>query len=75
VGGAALVAVSTAGAYWKSQIPVPAYTALRVIDGDTFETTEKQLIRLANVNAPELENCLGPEAKAEMEKLVINKLI
>jgi endonuclease YncB( thermonuclease family) len=72
-GGAALLAVSTAGVYWKSKMAVPAYTVMRVIDGDTFETTEKQLIRLDDVDTPELELCGGPEAKAEMEKLVLDK--
>lgn len=52
---------------------VPAYTVARVIDGDTFETTEKQLVRLANLMAPELDYCGGPEAKAQLEKFVLGK--
>lgn len=52
--------------------PVPAYSVMRVIDGDTFETTEKQLIRLASVNSPELEYCGGPEAKRALEKKLLN---
>ena len=52
---------------------VPAYTVSRVIDVDTFVTTEKQYIRVASTDAPELERCGGPEAKAELEKLVLGK--
>lgn len=46
---------------------------MRVIDGDTFETTEKQIIRLASVDAPELNYCGGQEAKTALEKLVLNQ--
>jgi endonuclease YncB( thermonuclease family) len=55
------------------KIPVPSYRAMRVIDGDTFETEERQLIRLTGINAPELEYCYGPESKEALEKLVKNK--
>lgn len=68
-----LVLVSAGGAYYKMKTAVPAYTVKRVIDGDTFETAEKQLIRLADVDAPELVYCGGNEAKNELEKLVLNK--
>lgn len=47
--------------------------ALRVIDGDTFETEEKQVIRLASTEAPELEHCGGKEAKDQLEKLILNQ--
>lgn len=52
---------------------LPSYQALRVIDGDTFETTEHQVIRLANVDAPEYQYCGGPEAKEQLEKLISGK--
>lgn len=71
------VVIGTAAAvlglgFWSSKA---FYTVSRVIDGDTFVTKEKQIIRLDSVNAPELNNCLGQEAKAEMEKLVLNKKV
>lgn len=76
--GAAALAVS--GAFWwlgtptgKNYFRVPAYRALRVIDGDTFETTERQLIRLTGIDAPDLELCDGREAKQYLEKLIMNK--
>jgi micrococcal nuclease len=72
-GVAGLVAVSTAGAYWKLTKEVPAYEVIRVIDGDTFETREKQLIRLAEIDAPEPELCGGTEAKKYLTELVTGK--
>lgn len=57
----------------KRKIPVPAYHAERVIDGDTFVTTEHQSIRLADIDAPDLRFCGGTEAKKELERLVLEK--
>jgi len=54
-------------------INVPAYRATQVIDGDTFDTDVKQLIRIASVDAPELDRCGGAEAKKELEKLILGK--
>jgi endonuclease YncB( thermonuclease family) len=45
----------------------------RVIDGDTIVLEGKGKIRLANINAPELEYCLGKEAKERLEKLILGK--
>jgi endonuclease YncB( thermonuclease family) len=45
----------------------------RVIDGDTFETVDKARIRFDTLDAPELVNCGGPEAKAALEKLLTGK--
>lgn len=73
------VALLASGMFWyiKSpqgiKIPVPSYRAMRVIDGDTFETEERQLIRLTGIDAPEIGNCDGKEAKATLEELVLNK--
>ncbi len=54
-------------------IPVTSYTAIRVFDGDTFETAEKQYIRLSGINAPERGMCGSVEAKKQLEKLVLGK--
>ena len=59
---AAILSTAAAGFLWFSgnhgkSIQVPAYSVLRVIDGDTFETKEHQIIRLASVEAPELDTC------------------
>ncbi len=54
-------------------IGVPSYTAIRVFDGDTFETKEKQYIRVSGIDAPELGRCGSEEAKKMLEKLVLGK--
>lgn len=54
-------------------ITVPSYTAIRVFDGDTFETKEKQYIRLSGINTPEMGQCGSEEAKKELEKLILGK--
>lgn len=66
------------GAIWffgkgKPLFPLPTYHVLSVTDGDTFQTLEKQRIRLTDIQAPELENCGGSEAKQTLEKLILNK--
>jgi len=73
------VALLASGMFWyiKSpqgfKIPVPSYRAMRVIDGDSFETEERQFIRLTGIDAPELENCDGKEAKEALGKLILDK--
>jgi len=70
-----VLAATAGGLYLKiGGVKVPAYEAVRVIDGDTFETREKQLTRLASVDALELEYCSGAEAKKALEKLVMGNL-
>lgn len=54
-------------------IAVPSYTAIRVFDGDTFETKEKQYIRLSGINSPEMGRCGSQEAKKELERLILGK--
>ena len=67
-----IIATSLGLGYWSSKA---FYTVTEVVDGDTFVTTEKQYIRLDSVNAPELQDCMGPEAKAQLEKLVLHKKV
>src|SRR3989344_154209 len=47
----------------------------RVLDGDTLVLVGDQSIRLSNINAPELELCLGNEAKQRLDELVLNKRV
>ena len=73
-----LVATSIASgilglSFGKAKLNVPSYQAVRIIDGDTFETEEKQWIRLSGIDAPEKGFCGYNEAKKELEKLVIGK--
>jgi len=44
-----------------------------VLDGDSFSIPPGQTIRLANVDAPELEFCYGQEAKEGLGKLILGK--
>lgn len=67
--GASLVLVFGHG----KSVPVPSYTAIRVFDGDTFETQEKQYIRLSGINSPEMGLCGSSEAKKELETLILGK--
>ncbi|MBU0571971.1 MAG: thermonuclease family protein [Candidatus Omnitrophica bacterium] len=48
-------------------------TVTKVIDGDTFWTSKK--IRLARVEAPELNAPNGQKAKQKLESLILNKSI
>lgn len=79
-GVTAVISAATVGVLWfngtnKKPIQVPSYRALRVIDGDTFETEEHQIIRLASVEAPEKGLCGAPEATKALEKLISKKPI
>ncbi len=55
------------------KIIVPAYTAIEIVDGDTFKTSEKQIIRIDGIDAPEIDRCGGPEAKQYLTDLISNK--
>lgn len=48
---------------------------LGVIDGDTLVLDGKVRLRLRSVDAPELDNCGGPESKQELERLVSEKKV
>jgi hypothetical protein len=44
-----------------------------VFDGDTFETKEKQYIRISGIDAPEMGRCGSEEAKSALENLILGK--
>lgn len=48
---------------------------ISVYDGDTFWIKSGDRVRLLGVNAPELDKCLGQEAKQKLSDLVANKII
>ncbi|KKU27671.1 MAG: Micrococcal nuclease-like protein nuclease [Candidatus Amesbacteria bacterium GW2011_GWA2_47_11b] len=52
-----------------------SYEVAKVVDGDTFDTSEKQIVRLASVLAPEWNQCAGNDAKSLLEKLVFGKKV
>lgn len=77
LGGGFLLS-ALANIYLLKRPPVaatPQYKVIGVIDGDTFVIEGKHKIRLRHVQAPELEFCGGPEAKAELEKLIVDKYV
>jgi micrococcal nuclease len=53
----------------------PYETVTSVIDGDTFTISNRQTIRLFNVDAPELTYCYGNEAKIALEKMILGKKV
>ncbi len=59
--------------YQSAQLSTAGSRVIRVIDGDTFETKDRAIIRFDTLDAPELDHCGGPEAKAALEKLILNK--
>lgn len=44
-----------------------------VIDGDTFILENEQRVRLAGIDAPELEQPYGSEAKERLSRLILNR--
>lgn len=52
-----------------------SYKVVRVIDGDTFETVEKQRIRIDGIEAPEKGMCGADAASKELSKLILSKKV
>ena len=48
---------------------------IEIIDGDTFKLQNKQTIRLASIDAPALDKCLGQESKKALSKLILKKRV
>ena len=48
---------------------------INVLDGDTFVTENRQPIRLAGLDAPELINCMGNDAKEALSTLILGKRV
>jgi len=57
----------------KHKVLFPAYSSIRVFDGDTFLTKEKESVRLASLDAPEEGYCGDKQATKLLKKLVENK--
>lgn len=45
----------------------------RIIDGDTFETETGEKVRLIGINAPEISDIFGQEAKQYLSHLILDK--
>lgn len=59
----------------KPLVVTPDYLVIGVYDGDTFVIEGKNKVRLRQVDAPELGNCGGVEAKEALVKLIDNKRV
>ena len=51
------------------------YKVAKVMDGDTFETVDRAKVRFDTLDAPELTNCGGIEAKVALEKLISGQTV
>lgn len=69
-------ATLTGGAFVYRNLPsFLGEKVIAVTDGDTFTIGNGQLIRLANLDAPELPYCMGRDAKAALTKLILGKRV
>lgn len=72
VGAVALVVGSVPVA---KRVVHPGELVTEVIDGDSFKIKNKQTIRLASLDAPALEYCMGQEAKEALEQKILDKKV
>ena len=68
-----LLLIGSNGFWWNKERELMRVTS--VYDGDTFWIKSGDRVRLLGVNAPELDKCLGPEAKQKLSDLVLNKVV
>lgn len=71
--GLATATLAAAGTLFWFGSQTPTYHVSRVFDGDSFETKEGIIVRLAGVNAPEMDLCGGKDSKEQLEKLILDK--
>ncbi|NOY15263.1 MAG: hypothetical protein GXP43_03545 [bacterium] len=58
-----------------SKIGSEGFLVTQVLDGDTFTLVSGQRVRLADVDAPEKDFCLGKQAKQRLTDLVLGKKV
>lgn len=46
-----------------------------MVDGDSFQTKDARRIRLLGIDAPELKDCLGEDAKVKLTSLTLGKRV
>jgi len=51
------------------------FLVTKILDGDTFVTEDKSVVRLFAISAPEFDLCGGEEAKEALTKEVLNKRV
>lgn len=60
---------------YKTLLSNTSYTVTRIIDGDTFETNEKQIVRIDGIQAPEKGLCGFEEASKTLSDITHNKSV
>ncbi len=65
-----LIVLLLAGCSEKLEGP---YKVTRVIDGDTIELNNAEIIRFSGINTPETGECYYQEAKEKLEKTLLGK--
>lgn len=66
--------VATKGAVVKTPEPKEGtYRVTKIIDGDTIEIETGQRVRYLGINAPEMQETWGEEAKRQNDRLVFHK--
>ncbi len=53
----------------------PTEKVIEVIDGDTFKISNKETIRLFNIDAPEMGYCFSEEAKDALSEKILGKKV
>jgi len=51
------------------------FLVTKILDGDTFVTEDKSVVRLFAISAPELDLCGGKEAKETLTEEILNKRV
>ena len=51
------------------------FLVTEVLDGDTLIIAPDQSMRLANIDAPSIDNCFGQEAKDFLTNLILNQRV
>ncbi len=73
VAGAVAIIAGSVGV--ARRVITPGEKVVAVIDGDSFKIGRDQTIRLSSLDAPELENCAGKEAKVALTKEISGKTV
>ena len=66
-----IVALWIASFFLECTQPSKKAVVQKVIDGDTFVTTTGEIIRLANLDAPEITQTFGYESKTFLQKCIL----
>src|SRR3989344_2921655 len=72
-GGYTIVKESELAGLYTGQAPL--FPVARVIDGDTFELSDGDVVRMLGIDAPEEGECFYEESKEALSRLVEGKKV